>query len=212
MGRLAHEQFAQAIIAVDTGDHDLAAKVGSDDEVLDQLERSIADQAVRVLALRSPVADDLRSVITGLKMSGTLERIGDYAGGIARRSLAMGASPSLPSLRALIRMAKLALVQLDDALAAYADGDAAKAEAVWGCDLEVDEQYSGLFRQLLTFMMEDPRTIAASSHLLFIAKNVERIGDLATNICELAYYRVTGHSLGSARPKGDTSSYALGGD
>jgi len=203
MGAMASHQFAEAIDALEQQDSTRAAAVGPGDDDIDALERAISEQAVRVLALRSPVAVDLRAVITALKMASTVERVGDYAASIARRSMVLNGLPPLPPVRPLLRMARLTQRLLDDALAAYATRDADKAHAVWACDKEIDDQYASLFRQLLTFMMEDPRTIAASSHLLFIAKHVERVGDLSTNIGEMAYYLVTGHPMNGQRPKGN---------
>jgi phosphate transport system protein len=193
----------QALVERDTG---LAKKVGAGDLEIDQLEQTVNDLVVRVLALRAPMADDLRLVVTALKVSTDLERIADYAANIARRSLSLDARHSLPSVRTVRRIGILVQRQLKDVLDAYWQQDADKALTVWISDQEVDEMYSGLFRELLTYMMEDPRNIGPASHLLFVAKNIERIGDHATNISEMVYFIITGRHIEGVRPKNDSAN------
>ncbi len=208
MGALAETQFENALQALVERDTVLAQKVGAGDQEIDQLEQAINELVVRVLALRAPMADDLRLVITALKVASDLERIADYAANMARRSVNLSGAPSLPSLRTVRRIGTLVQRQLKDVLEASAQRDADKALAVWNSDQEVDEMYSGLFRELLTYMMEDPHNIGAASHLLFVAKNIERIGDHATNIGEMVYFIITGQRIKGERPKNDSSSSA----
>lgn len=206
MGALAASQFENAMQALTTRDDDLARKVGEGDQEIDQLEQTINDLVVRVLALRAPMADDLRMVVTALKVASDLERVADYAANIARRTLNLNAGAALPSIRTVGRIGTLVKRQLNDVLEAYVQRDADKALAVWNSDQEVDEMYSGLFRELLTYMMEDPKNIGTASHLLFVAKNIERIGDHATNIGEMIYFIITGRRIEGERPKNDSSS------
>ncbi len=152
------------------------------------------------------MADDLRMVVTALKFASDIERIADYAANIARRAPQSQGRGLASSRRAVQRIGRLVQKQLDDVLDAYAREDAALALAVWNADQEIDEIYSGLFRELLTYMMEDPQQIGAASHLLFAAKNIERIGDHATNIGEAVYFIITGQRIEGLRPKGDSSS------
>ena len=206
MGVLAEHQLGRAIQALAERNDELASQVVQADVDIDDLETAANDQVVRVLALRAPVADDLRNVLTSLKIASALERIGDYAANIAKRSIVLSSMPQVPTVRPLQRLGKLVHGLLAEALTAYEEKDADKALDVWKRDKEVDEQYSGLFRELLTYMMEDSRNITPCSHLLFIAKNIERIGDHTTNICEMTYFLTTGHPVEGARPKNDTST------
>ena len=206
MGGLAESQLAAAIDAVVRRDSELAARVIEDDATVDQLERELDNLAIRLLALRQPVARDLREIFSALKIASDLERIGDYAANVAKRSIALSQTPAVRPVYALPRMAHLAQMLIKDVLDSYAQRDAAKAYSVWTRDAELDEMYSSLFREFLTYMMEDPRNIGACTHLLFMAKNIERIGDHATNIAENLYYLVHGTPLTQARPKGDKSS------
>jgi phosphate transport system protein len=206
MGALAESQLAAAIEAVMERDSDLAAQVVENDTEVDNLERDVDAGAVRVLALRQPMARDLREVLSALKIASDLERICDYAANVAKRSIALNAIPPVKPVYALPRMARLAQVLTKEVLDAYVARDADKALEVWTRDEELDEMYSGLFRELLTYMMEDPRSITPCTHLLFMAKNIERIGDHATNIAETLYFLVHGRPLNQARPKGDRSS------
>ena len=206
MGGLAESQLAAAIEAVSRRDSDLAARVVQDDDKVDRLERDVDNLAVRLLALRQPMARDLRDIVAALKIAADLERICDYAANVAKRSIALAQSPPVQLVHALPRMAQLALLLVKDVIDAYVARDAEQAIAVWNRDEELDAMYSSLFRELLTYMMEDPRNIGVCTHLLFMAKNIERIGDHATNIAENLYYLVHGTPLTEARPKGDKSS------
>ncbi|MGC2411224.1 MAG: phosphate signaling complex protein PhoU [Stellaceae bacterium] len=206
MGGLAESQLAAAIDAVTRRDSELAARVIEGDEKVDQLERDMDNLAIRLLALRQPMARDLREIVVALKIGSDLERIGDYAANVAKRSIALAQSPPIQSMHALPRMASLALRLVKDVIDAYVARDADKALAVWVGDEELDEMYASLFRVFLTYMMEDPRNIGPCTHVLFMAKNIERIGDHATNVAENVYYLVHGTPLTQARPKGDKSS------
>jgi phosphate transport system protein len=209
MGGLAESQLAAAIDAVIKRDSDLAADVVETDARVDQLEHEVGQLVVRLLALRQPMARDLRDILAALKIASDLERICDYAANVAKRSIALNQTPPVRPVYALPRMARLAQALTKDVLDAYVARDADKALIVWARDEELDEMYSGLFRELLTYMMEDARNITASTHLLFMAKNIERIGDHATNIAETVYFLVHGTPLNQARPKGDRSSSAV---
>ena len=201
MGGLAESQLISSIRSIVKRDSELAEKVILSDQRIDVLEQEVQDFAVRLLALRQPMADDLRQVVTALKLSNDLERIGDLAKNIAKRAQV---------LNQILNMAKLAQEIIKDVLDAYIESDAEKAHRVWERDQEVDDMYNSLFRELLTYMMEDPRNITASTHLLFIAKNIERIGDHATNIAETIYYRIKGEDLpGIDRPKNDAANFAV---
>lgn len=206
MGGLAESQFADAIEAVAKRDTELARRVIAGDAEVDQLERDLDNLAVRLLALRQPMARDLREIVVALKISSDIERICDYAVNVAKRSIALAQSPPIPPVHALPRMAHFALQLVKDVIDAYVERDADKAIIVWARDEELDEMYSSLFREFLTYMMEDPRNIGVCTHLLFMAKNIERIGDHATNIAENLYFLVHGTPLNEARPKGDKSS------
>ncbi len=206
MGGLAERQVADATAALVERDTELAAEVVQRDAELDRMEREIEAFCVRLLALRQPVAQDLRLVIAALKISHDLERIGDYARNGARRAILVAARPQLGSMNGFGRMAKLVQENLKDAIDALVEGDAARAEAVWRADEPVDEVYNGIFREMLTHMMEDPRNITVGTHLLFVAKNLERIGDHATNIAETVHYAVRGDTLPEDRPKADTTA------
>jgi phosphate transport system protein len=209
MGGLAESQLSAAIEAVVKRDSDLAATVVQGDAQVDQLEHAVDGLVVRLLALRQPMARDLREILSALRIAADLERIRDYAANVAKRSIALNQAPPVRPVYALPRMARLAETLTKDVLDAYVERDADRALVVWARDEELDEMYSGLFRELLTYMMEDPRNITACTHLLFMAKNIERIGDHATNIAETVYFLVHGKPLTQARPKGDHSSMAV---
>ena len=206
MGGLTESQLATAIDAVVERDSELAASVVEADAQVDQLQRELDNLALRLFALRQPVARDLREIFAALKIASDLERMCDYAANIAKRSIALDQSPPAQPVYALPRMARLAQVLVKDVIDAYVARDADKAYAVWMRDEELDEMYGSLFRELLTYMMEDPRNIGASTHLLFMAKNIERIGDHATNIAEDLYYLVHGTPLTQKRPKGENAN------
>ncbi len=210
MGGLVERLLGQSFDALNRRDPKLAEAAIASDKAIDVLQREIDDHAVLVIAKRQPVADDLRHIMAGLKIAADLERIGDFAKNIAKRALAIaGESHPKPLLLGLGHMVELALRQLKDALDAFAERDADKALAVWRNDEQLDAMYNSLFRELLTYMMEDPRNIGLSTHLLFGAKNLERIGDHTTNIAETVHYLVHGTAITDDRPKGDTTSSTL---
>jgi phosphate transport system protein len=212
MGGMAESQLAAAIDAVSKRDGDLAASVIEADSKVDELEHEVEAQVVRLLALRQPLARDLRQIVAALKTSTDLERICDYAANVAKRSLVLNQSAPVKPVYALPRMGAVCLAMIKDMLDAYIERDADKAYAVWLRDEELDEMYTSLFRELLTYMIEDPRNITSGTHLLFIAKNLERIGDHATNIAETLYFLVNGTTMQRVRPKGDRTSLAVAPD
>jgi phosphate transport system protein len=209
MGGLAERQVNDATVALIRRDATLAAEVIGRDAALDQLEREIESFCIRILATRQPMAIDLRFIVAAMKVAHDLERIGDYARNAAKRSIVVAQQPALGSLNGFLRMARLVQENLKAAIDALVNDDADAAARVWGNDEPVDDVYNGIFREMLTFMMEDPRNITAATHLLFIAKNLERIGDHATNIAETVHYAVRGDSLPDERPKADSSAYAV---
>jgi len=204
MGGLAEAEVADSIRAISRRDVKLAAAVIDRDARLDEIELEIERRSVVLIALRQPVADDLRRIVAALKISMNLERCGDLAKNIAKRALVIAESdPITPLTRSIERMGELVAARLKEVLDAYAARDDERARAVWRRDEEVDEHYDSIFRELLTYMMGDPRTITSCAHLLFVAKNLERIGDHATNIAEIIHYEVSGEQLTDARPKLD---------
>jgi phosphate transport system protein len=209
MGGLAERQVHDATQALVRRDAALAAEVVARDGALDALEREIESFCIRILALRQPMAGDLRFIVAAMKVAHNLERIGDYARNGAKRSIVIAQQPQIGSLNGFLRMSVLVQENLKLAIDALVNDDAAAAERVWAGDEPVDDIYNGIFREMLTHMMEDPRNITAATHLLFIAKNLERIGDHATNIAETVHYAVRGDSLPEDRPKADTSAYAV---
>lgn len=205
MGGLAEAEVADSIRAIATRDVALAGSVISRDERLDGLELDIEKKAVRLIAIRQPVADDLRRTVAAMKISSNLERCGDLAKNIAKRAVVIAESePVTPLTASIERMGDLVAARLKDVLDALASRDVDQAIAVWKQDHEVDEHYDAIFRELLTHMMADPRTITACAHMLFVAKNLERIGDHATNIAEILHYEITGIQLTDQRPRSDT--------
>jgi phosphate transport system protein len=208
MGGLVEQAVADAMLALLQHDPDIATRVVENDPRIDAQERQVEQFAVTLLALRQPVADDLRQVVQALKVITDLERVGDYAANIAKRSLVINRMAQNFALSGLGQMAALVQQNLKTTIDAVGEADPQKAIAVWRADQAVDDLYNTIFRELITYMMEDARSISACTHLMFIAKNLERIGDHATNIAELTYYAVTGQSLPDFRPKGDlTSAY-----
>ncbi|MDE2111362.1 MAG: phosphate signaling complex protein PhoU [Alphaproteobacteria bacterium] len=206
MGGLAEAQLADAIDAIARRDTGRAEGAVGGDKRIDELQQQIEDQALKLLALRQPMAVDLRETLAAIKSASELERIGDLAKNIAKRAIVLNREPPIRLTQSLARMGGQALGQLKLVLDAYSDRDAEAAEAVWRRDGEIDEMYNSLFRELLTYMMEDPRTIGLCTHLLFVAKNIERTGDHATNIAEVVYHMVTGGHLATDRPKADITS------
>jgi phosphate transport system protein len=206
MGGLAEAQLSDAIDAIAKRDTALAESAIGGDPRIDQLQQSIEEQALRVLALRQPMAIDLRETLAAIKIASELERIGDLAKNIAKRAIVLNREPPIRLTHSLARMGRVTLSQLKLVLDSYSDRDTAGAQAVWRQDNEIDEIYNSLFRELLTYMMEDPRTIGLCTHLLFVAKNIERCGDHATNIAETVYHMVSGGHLATERPKADVTS------
>ena len=209
MGGLAEAEVTDAIRAISRRDVALAQAVIGRDIKLDELEVDIERKAIRLIALRQPVADDLRRTVAAMKISMNLERCGDLAKNIAKRALVIAESePLSPLTRSIERMGELVAGRLKDVLDAFAARDLDRAVQVRQTDKEVDEHYDAIFRELLTYMMGDPRTITSCAHLLFVAKNLERIGDHATNIAEILYYEITGIELTEQRPKWDALEQA----
>ena len=202
MGGLAEAQVSDAVEAVAGRNVPLAQSLIGRDAKLDQMQVDIEKKSIRMIALRQPVAQDLRRTVAALKMAWSLERTGDLAKNIAKRALVISeAEPITPLTRSIERMGRMVAGRLKTALDAYTAGDLASAMQVWNADEEVDEQYNSMFRELLTYMMSDPRMIASCAHLLFIGKNLERIGDHATNIAEILHYEITGEEIMGDRPK-----------
>jgi phosphate transport system protein len=209
MGGIVENQVALAAVAIMDRDGTAASRVVEEDPRVDALERQVEQFVIRMLALRQPVASDLRHAVAALKMTVDLERIGDYAANVAKRSIVLSQFTLPYSLAGLGHMARLVQENLKLTVDAIGENDADKAVQVWRSDLMVDDIYTVIFRELITYMMEDPRNITPCTHLMFVAKNLERIGDHATNIAETIYYAVKGESLPDARPKGDSSAYAM---
>ena len=209
MGGIVENQVSLATRAVVEQDASLGSRAVEQDPQVDALERETEAFVIRMLALRQPVAVDLRQVVAALKITGDLERIGDYATNVAKRGIVLSQA-SLPySMAGIAHMSRLVQENLKLTIDAIGEGSADKALQAWNSDAPIDEIYNAIFRELITYMMEDPRSISSCAHLLFIAKNLERIGDHATNIAENVYYAATGESLPEGRPKGDTSAYAV---
>ena len=207
MGGLVEAAILDAAAALDTRDDELAERVRKGDKVIDALEDQINTECARLIALRAPAASDLRTVLTVMKIAASLERCGDYAKNLAKRSLVLTQMmPIEGSAGAIKRMAKAVAVLLGDALDAYIRRDVNLAADVRRRDREVDQMYNALFREFLTHMMEDPRAITACMHLHFIAKNIERMGDHATGVAEQVIYLVTGQMPEDDRVKADTTS------
>ncbi|MFN3815185.1 phosphate signaling complex protein PhoU [Brevundimonas sp.] len=202
MGGLAEAQIIDAVASVVRRDVALARQVVERDAKLDAMHIEIDKKAIRLIALRQPVATDLRKTLAAMKLAMDLERTGDLAKNIAKRGLSLAETePMAPLTRSIERMGRLVNQRLKQVLDAYTSGDVDRAVAVWSTDDEVDEHYNALFRELLTYMMGDARTITACTHLLFMAKNLERIGDHATNIAETIHYQITGDELTGERPR-----------
>ena len=209
MGGMLENQLAAAANAVLQGDSASATLAMEQDPAVDALEREVETLVIRMLALRQPLAGDLRTIVSSLKLSSDLERIGDYAANIAKRSIVLNQFNLPFKLGGLSHMARLVQENLKMTIDVIGDGDPARAVQVWRADQAVDDIYTAIFRELITYMMEDPRNITPCTHLLFVAKNLERIGDHTTNIAETVHYAVTGEVLPEGRPKGDSPSYAV---
>ena len=205
MGGLCETQIAESVDALMSRNSEAAQTIIENDKRLDALEAEAEALAVRIIALRAPLADDLREIVSALKIAGVLERIGDYAKNIAKRSAVVAQSQPVGPAVIIPEMARLVVEIIRDTLDAFVDRDPVKALALLQRDQQVDEYYNSLFRALLTFMMENPHYITPSTHLLFVAKNLERIGDHATSVAEMVYYSVTGQRP-AERPKNDFTS------
>ena len=206
MGEIAAAQLDAAIDALGRRDSKAAQRVVENDVAIDQLEQEVSQDVLRLLALRQPMARDLREVYGALRISADVERIGDYAANVAKRSIKLNEGAAVGAAHGLPTLAKTANALVRDAITAFRNRDAVLALDVRNRDAELDELYTGLFRELLTYMMEDPATITSCAHLLFIAKNIERIGDHATNVAEYTYFIVHGEMPPAAREKRDTTS------
>ncbi|MFD1509292.1 phosphate signaling complex protein PhoU [Lacimonas salitolerans] len=210
MGGLVEQALMDAAKSLETRDVELAEKVRAGDRLIDDMDQSIKADVAQLLALRAPTAVDLRVVLSVMEISGHLERCGDYAKNIAKRTIAMAADTEISGAHSsLRRMAKFVCVMVSDSLDAYIQRDEVKAREVIDADVEADQIYNTLFRSLLTHMMEDHRNIAAGMHLHFIAKNIERVGDHATGIAEQTIYLVTGDMPDDDRPKLDRTSLEM---
>jgi len=208
MGGLVESAIVNASKSLEARDIELANEVRNGDKAIDALEVQLSEEATRVIALRAPTATDLRTVLTVIKISANLERCGDYAKNMAKRTTVLADSLQIEGAsNSLRRMAREVQLMLSDALDAYIRRDAELAEQVILRDEDVDQLYNALFRELLTHMMEDPRHITPCMHLHFIAKNVERMGDHVTSIAEQVIYLVTGEMPDEARPKRDKTPY-----
>jgi phosphate transport system protein len=207
MGGLAEIAVNDALAAIVRRDTILARSDIERDKKIDAAQRDVEHRAIRLFALRHPDADDLRVVITGWRMSTELERVGDLAKNIAKRALILNQADPIQLTRSVERMGRIASAHLKQVLDAYSNRDVDAAIAVWMQDEGVDAHYNSLFRELLTYMLEDTRTIGACAHLLFVAKNIERIGDHCTNIAEHIHYLVTGEELEAERPKGEEETH-----
>ena len=209
MGGLVENQVALATQAIISNDPAIATRAVELDPAVDALERQVEQLVIQMLALRQPLAGDLRQIVAALKITAALERIGDYAKNAARRSIVLNQFRLPFSLMGLANMSRMVQESLKLVIDAIGENDSAKAVQVWRADEAIDELYNSIFRELITYMMEDARNITPCAHLLFIAKNMERMGDHATNIAETVHYAVQGQAMTEERPKGDNSTYAV---
>jgi phosphate transport system protein len=205
MGEMSVAQLEAALDVIEKRDQSAAHRIIANDEAIDTLEQQISHDVMR-LALRGPMARDLREILAGLRIPADIERIGDYAANVAKRSIALAAVPPLPQIQGLQALGRLAAQQVRRALLAYQQNDAQAALELREDDARLDSQYTALFRELLTYMMEDPRNITPCTHLLFMAKNLERVGDHATNIAENVWFLVHGEEPLPPRLKRDETS------
>ncbi|WHZ18686.1 MAG: Phosphate transport system regulatory protein PhoU [Rhodanobacteraceae bacterium] len=210
MGELSAAQLDHAIDALGKRDSKAAQRIVDNDDALDSQERQISQDVLRLLALRQPMARDLREILAALRIASDIERIGDYAANIAKRSITLNLSAPVPLVAGLPALVEVAGAMVRDVLDAYRRRDDAAARVVWERDSQLDTLYTGLFRELLTHMMEDPRSITACSHLLFIAKNIERIGDHATNIAENIWFVVHGTAMKEPRATRESTAAEQG--
>ncbi|KAB7648594.1 phosphate signaling complex protein PhoU [Polymorphobacter fuscus] len=208
MGGLCEVQISAAVEALVTRNVDAALQVVADDARIDALEAEAEALAVRIIALRAPLAGDLREIVSAMKIAGVLERMGDYAKNIAKRASALAQAPPVEPVVIVPEMARAVIGMIRDVLDAFVDRDVELAQAVCDRDQQVDDFYNSLFRSLLTFMMENPHYITPSTHLLFVAKNLERIGDHATSVAEMVHFTVTGEHIVDRPKTDDTSTFA----
>ena len=206
MGEIAVYQLGAAMDVLDRRDSRAAERVIANDDAIDVLEHDVSHGVLRLLALRQPMARDLRDVLAALRIAAAIERIGDYAANVAKRSVVLNLSAPVAPAGRLAALATIAADMLREVLEAYRTRDADRARAVRDRDVDLDDRYTALFRELLTYMMEEPRTISSCAHLLFMAKNLERIGDHATNIAENIWFVVHGENLPGARDKRDLTA------
>ncbi len=210
MGGLAEEMLSGALSSLQSRNVELAQSIIQLDKQMDALEMEVEEMATNLIVQRQPLAQDLRLVISALKLASTLERVGDLSKSTARRGMQLAKTPPAGVTNSIVRMGRQALDQLTAVLDAWGRSDVEEAIAVWRRDVDVDEAYNSLFREVVTYMMEDPRTISVGSQLLFIAKNLERIGDHATNVAEMIHYVETGQPLLEDRPKGEPAGREIG--
>jgi len=204
MGGRVEAQLSAAMEAIVQRNSEKAKLVIEADVEIDRLESQINELTINLLALRQPMASDLRRIVSAIKIAGDLERFGDYSKNMAKRTLVINSAPAIRPVFGIARMSERVQGMLDNVLEAHVNGDVEKAKRVWSSDEEVDDAYNSLFRELLTYMMEDPRNITVATHLLFVAKNIERMGDLVTNIAETIHYAVSAVVLDDERPKRST--------
>jgi len=203
MGGIAEELLSKALESIQSRDAELARRVIERDKAVDALEVELEEMIVKIIALRQPVANDLRVLIAAMKIAATLERIGDLAKNIAKRAIPLSSARPVKLTTSIARMGKATQSHLSDVLNAHAARDVGQAVQIWNQDFEIDEMYNAIFREVTTYMVEDSRLIGIGAQLMFIAKNLERIGDHATQISEMVYYIVKGEILGDDRPKGE---------
>jgi phosphate transport system protein len=206
MGELAIHQLSAAMDVLERRDSTGAQRVIAADEAIDALEHEVSHDVVRLLALRQPMARDLREILASLRIASDIERVGDYAANAAKRSIVLNQSPAISAVPALAALNRIATDMLREVLVAYRDRDDVRAMIVRARDAELDALYTGLFRELLTYMAEDPRSISSAIHVMFIAKNLERVGDHATNIAENIWFIVHGAPVTDEREKRDFTS------
>ena len=209
MAGLTEVQLEGAIQALSNRDAELAYRIIDDDDRIDELNYEVDTQAMRLLALRQPMALDLRNIVAALKISADLERIADYATNVARRTIPLTETEVMGPTHVIPRMARLVMTMMKGCIDAYIAQDAERANEIWHADQEVDEMYVSLFRELLTYMMEDARRITPCSHVLFMAKNIERMGDHVTNICETIHFLVNGDRMREDRARKTRSDRLL---
>ena len=208
MGEIAVAQIEAAMDVLDRRDSRAAERVIQNDDAIDILEDAVGHDVVKLLVMRQPMARDLREVLSALRIASDFERIGDYAANLAKRSMVLNLAPPVSQARGLRALAELAAEIVREVIEAYRDRDAERAIVARARDAELDTLYTGMFRELLTYMMEDPRQITSCTHLLFMAKNIERIGDHATNVAENIWYLVHGDEPMPAREKRDFTMHA----